>query len=414
MNDHPILIKNGRIPDTKSRKWIASDILINDGVISSVGNIAVKKGYTVYDARGNVIFPKFTDLRTHIYVPPYIRTEKTATTLRAALTGGFGRILTAPKAPVPISDAGQISAIKSEAAKSGCELLVAASLTDANGNTADIESLFDAGAFAIADDGDADDDILLDAMKYCAEKKRPVIIHADDKQLSAKAAHTTTYGYGRKSGFTDKTLSEDIATAHALLLAAKSGCRLHISGVSSACSVNLISQAKKSGISVTCDTSPQYFSMTSDDLLFYGNNVKLHHPLRSVKDRDAIADAIADGTIDAISSDHTAVTSEEKNVSFEKASCGMLGLQTAFPISLCSLVCTEKIDLYRLYELLSKAPAEIVGKTAEIKVGAPASFAVCDIDSEYTFEQSMLVSDRLVSNSPYLGQVLIGKVLKLF
>jgi dihydroorotase len=108
------------------------------------------------------------------------------------------------------------------------------------------------------------------------------------------------------------------------------------------------------------------------------------------------------------------VTSEEKNVPFEKASCGMLGLQTAFPISLCSLVCTEKIDLYRLYELMSKVPAEIVGRTAEIKVGAPASFAVCDIDSEYTFEQSMLISDRLVSNSPYLGQVLIGKILKLF
>ncbi len=414
MNDHPILIKNGRIPDTKSRKWIASDILINDGVISSIGNIAAKKGYTVYDARGNVIFPKFTDLRTHIYVPPYIRTEKTATTLRAACAGGFGRILTAPKAPVPISDAGLISAIKSEAEKSGCELLVAASLTDASGNAADTAALFEAGAFAIADDGDADADILLDAMKYCAENKRPVIIHADDKELSAKANHTAIYGYGKKSGFADRTLSEDIATARALLLAAKSGCRLHISGVSSACSVDLIRQAKKNGISVTCDTAPQYFSMTSDDLLFYGNNVKLGHPLRSVKDRDAIADAIADGTVDAISSDHTAVTSEEKNVPFEKASCGMLGLQTAFPVSLCSLVCTEKIDLYRLYELMSKVPAEIVGKTAEIKVGAPASFAVCDIDSEYTFEQSMLISDRLVSNSPYLGQVLIGKILKLF
>ena len=268
MSDKPILIKNGRIPDRKSGKLIASDILISGGIITALGDIPPKKGYHSVNARGNVIFPAFTDLRTHLFIPPYIRTEDIRTTAAAALAGGYGCLLSAPHAPIPITTPEQIARIIAASGQLPCDIIPVGSVTDAAGKASDFDTLISAGAFALADDSTEDSELIFRTMKYCAENDRLLIMHADTGRGQGSFSD---YRGGGKNG----CVPEDVRCAAILTLAAKSGCRLHISGVSSGCSAKLISIAKREGVNVSADTSPQYFSMTSEDMLFYGNNVKL-------------------------------------------------------------------------------------------------------------------------------------------
>ncbi len=408
MSERPLLIKNGRIPDRKGGKWTAADLLISGGKIVDIGDIPSKKSYTVYDARGNVIFPAFTDLRTNIYPPPYIRTEKIATTLSAAMYGGFSRLCASPMQTV---DAALIETLSQEGERLGCEILAVGSPIKSNGEPSDIDRLFELGTIAIGHDGAADNEVFYRAACRVAANDRLMIVHANDRRLAGRLDQSFN---AYKNGGEFAALPENIATADAITIAAASGCRMHITGVSTAYAAKLVREAKKSGLPITADTCPQYFSMTSDDLIFYGSNVKLSHPLRSERDRRAIAEAIADGTIDAISTDHKALTTSEKSTAFERVPCGMLGLQTAFSVSLSSLVLSGVIDLYRLCELLSFRPAEIIGANGNIEIGAPAKLAVCDVDAEYLFDDAQLKTGRFVKNSPYLGQVLTGKVVKVF
>lgn len=403
MSDKPILIKNGRIPDRKSGKLIASDILISGGIITALGDIPPKKGCHSVNARGNVIFPAFTDLRTHLFIPPYIRTEDIRTTAAAALAGGYGCLLSAPHAPIPITTLEQIARIIAASGQLPCDIIPVGSVTDAAGKASDFDTLISAGAFALADDSTEDSELIFRTMKYCAENDILLIMHADTGRGQGSFSD---YRGGGKNG----CVPEDVRCAAILTLAAKSGCRLHISGVSSGCSAKLISIAKREGVNVSADTSPQYFSMTSEDMLFYGNNVKLAPPLRSRRDCEMLIEAICDGTIDAISTDHYPVTVSEKSADFENVPCGMLGLQTAFAVSLTNLVRSGYTDLFTLYRLMSQAPAEILGRNAVIEVGAPGRVAVCDIDKEYEFTESMLRSRSIVRNSPYIGQILTGSV----
>lgn len=411
MSEKTLLIKNGRIPNCDSRRWIAADILVIGGIITEIGDIRPKKNYTVYDARGNVIFPAFTDLRTNVYLPPYIRTEKLSVTAAAAVSGGFGRLCALPSIPFSSSASDSVLSVKAEGERLGVEMLVCGSTLDQNGVPTDIDVLFDAGAFAVFDDGSADADVLFNTARKCAASDRLLIVHPTDPKFDAK--YPKSFDDYRKTSDT-ATLSEDIATSRALTIAAKSGCRMHITGVSSGYAADLIRSAKKSGVCVSADSCPQYFSMTSSDLMFYGTSVKLSHPLRGERDRQMIVEAIADGTIDAVSTDHRALTAGEKSLPFERTPCGMLGLQTAFSATFSALVLSGAIDLYRLYELMSSNPARLVGKDADIKVGMPARLAVCDIDAEYIFDESMLKTGRFVRNSPYLGQSMRGAVVKTF
>lgn len=411
MSEKPLLIKNGRIPNRDSRRWIAADILAVGGVITEIGDIRQKKNYSVYDARGNVIFPAFTDMRTNVYLPPYIRTEKLSVTAAAAASGGFGRLCTLPNIPISAAASESIESVMTEGERFGVEMLVCGSTVDQNGVPTDIDALFDAGAFAVFDDGRADADVLYNAARRCAATDRLLIVHATDRSLDV--GYPKSFDDYRKTSDMS-TLSEDIATSRALTIAAKSGCRMHMTGVSSGYAADLIRSAKKSGIGVSADSCPQYFSMTSSDLMFYGTSVKLSHPLRSEHDREMIVEAIADGTIDAISTDHRALTVSEKMLPFERTPCGMLGLQTAFSAAFSALVLSGAVDLYRLYELMSSDPARLVGRDADIAVGKPARLTVCDIDAEYIFDESMLKTGRFVRNSPYLGQILRGAVVKTF
>lgn len=389
-----IQLKNGRFPDFSSRRWRPADLTITGGRLSFAP--PARKPTSVIDAQGYLLFPAFTDLRTHVFAPPHIRIENAKNLAAAALTGGYSTVLAAPFAPDPVIDAETVAAVASLSGKR-LRVLPTAAVCDREGHSSDHEALLDAGAFTLADDGYADDAVLSHAMQVCAARGLPIICHA----------------VRDPRGGEDSPLAEAIATSRLLVLAADSGCRLHITGVSAADAVAAIRIAKREGVPVTADSCPPYFTMTKSDLLFYGSQVKLSHPLRSRRDIAAIIEALADQTIDAVSTDHTPVERAEKCLPIDRATAGMLALQTAFSVTLGGLVLPGQIDLFRLIELLSLAPSKILGLGSPLTEGSSCSIAICDINRRYTYNPLMAGENSGVRNTPYLGQVLIGKVERL-
>jgi dihydroorotase len=401
------LIKNGRIYKDSLEKWVPADILIKSGTITAIEeNIPVKKSYSLFNAKGNLIVPAFADLRTHLYLPPYIRTEDLSTTLQAARAGGYGVLLAAPTTPALLVRTEQIRQALKESEQESGKLFFTASVSDTSGRPSDLKALFEAGAFAAAEEGYSDAVTLHRAMQICAEQNKLMIVRPKSREFVKDNLSLADYRSSRIS-----PLAEDFAAVKAIALAADTGCHLHLTAVSSKGTIEAIRAAKKQGISLTCDVCPPYFTLTGSDILFYGNHVKLDPPLRREEDRQAILSALADGTIDAISSDHTAVEKWEKEKSFESARCGMLSLQTAFSVSLTALVKTGFIPLTRLLELMALSPLKIMGLPYTLSEGSQTALTVCDVNTEETFQKKDLIHRSGVENSPYPGQVLTGKIL---
>ena len=202
------------------------------------------------------------------------------------------------------------------------------------------------------------------------------------------------------------TSAEEIAVARNILLASQTGCRIHISHISTAKSAEIIRQAKKAGVRVTCDTAPQYFALSENDILFYSENAKVMPPLRTQSDCDAIIEAICDGTIDCICSDHTPRTEREKPHDFSRALSGITGLQTAFTLALDRLVMSGRTDIFRLISTFTENPAKIVGFGYEIQVGKPAYLNIISLDYD-TFFQSKNIKSKS-KNTPFLDTTFRG------
>ena len=402
------VVKNALVPDMDSGKWKRVNLLLRNGITEQISENVIENvsDAEVIDVKGNTLLPSFTDLRTHVNLPPHIRNSDFNTLSAAAKAGGFSTVLTAPFAPFPIADSKHINTIINLSSAIRTEVIPVMSVTDEKGNLTDLEAGVKEGAAAVCSEGINDTVLIEKAMKIAKNLNVLFIVHASDSNPEPEDKGYSAYRMGKIS-----TLSEDMSTAQAISLAERTGCRIHITCVSSEFSVSQIRRAKNAGMPVTCDTCPQYFSLTASDILFYGNCVKLNHPLRKQSDVEAIKEAIADGTVDAVSTDHTPLSAIDKSYPFDKAPVGMLGLQTAFSASLSNLVKPGVITLSRLAELLSYNPAKIIGREVGIKVGMKADFAVCDIDCEYILSESDLGEKDGVKNTPWLGQMMYGKVI---
>lgn len=398
-------IQNAKIPDFERKKWVPADLWVNGGKIVSIGELQKKKGGGLLNAAGRPLLPAFADLRTHVFAPPHIRTENGEILRKTASAGGYFTLLAASCAPDPVVTPEQVRAVASLSDPRKTRILPTAAIADRDGRPADAEALLDAGAHALADDGSADPIVLRNAMRICAGRDRLFLFHACE---NARMPGIDLLPEGKEAAF-----CEDLATARALVTARETGCRLHITGVSTAGALRQIRIAKAAGMPVTCDSAPPYFTMTKSDLLFYGSLVKLSHPLRERADQQAILEGIIDGTIDAISTDHTPVETSEKRRTMADAPCGMLALQTAFSVCVTQLVIPGHIDLFRLIELMSVSPLRILGLPDRLEEGAFCPLALCDVDRSYTLTEAMLKSSNSVKNSPYLGQVLTGTVEKM-
>lgn len=412
-----IILKNATVvnPDGMTK----SDILINGEKIVRVGSELDYPLAEVINCEGKLVFPGFIDMHTHLRDPGQTHKEDIESGSRAALAGGFTAICCMPNTAPPVDNTALVSYIKTKSDKvNAAQVLPVACITVGQKGVelTEFGKLKAAGAIAVSDDGKpvSDGSVMLSALKYAKTFRIPLLSHSEDKSISGSGVvnegeNATACGL---RGI--PRTAESAAIARDVLLAEESGAPIHICHVSTAESVDIIRSAKKRGASVTCETCPHYFAATDDEILSYNTNAKINPPLREQSDVDAIIDGICDGTIDVIATDHAPHHFDEKNVEFDYAPFGSVGLETAFSVAYTYLVLSDCIKPSDLSRLMSFTPAKILGLTDRGKIAADmrADITVVDPDAVWEVNSADFVSKG--KNSVFEGRKLYGKVTEVF
>ena len=413
------LIKGGKIVDTLSGTIRKADILIDGSVIKAITESIVEQDHVkVFDASGLFVCPGFVDIHVHLREPGYEALETIETGTRAALKGGYTTVACMPNTNPPVDNEGIVSLIRLRAEKDGyVEVLPVACITKGRQGEelAEIGKLVSAGACAVSDDGSSvmNSMVMRRALEYIKMFDIPLISHCEEHSLSAKGQinegfHSTVLGL---KGI--PSVAEEIIVLRDILLCEYVGSRLHIAHVSTKGSVALIRDAKKRGVRVTAETAPHYFTLTDESLNDYNTNFKVNPPLRRQEDVEAIQQALKDGTIDAIATDHAPHKSDDKDKEFQDAPFGMIGLETAFGVGITELYKKGILTLPELVQKLTTGPARVLGKDRGIlKEGAPACITLVDIEKTVTVTPEFFVGKSL--NSPFLGRTLTGSIEAVF
>ncbi|MBQ7325402.1 MAG: amidohydrolase family protein [Clostridia bacterium] len=374
---------------------------IGKGITSPVDPILTIQGAGLLACRS------FVDLHTHTCDPGNLPLEDIRTAGESAIAGGYGDALVIPYAPSPWSDGETLAYLHSNYRQSGLLTFHSAFyLTQQNRgqDLADLEGLFQSGVKAFYEEGYTPPALLYRGMERIASLGGLLILRCNLPALCPG---------GNPISKNAAVAAETAPLASAIAMAEATGCRLHVTLVSTAPAVEQIRAAKAKGLKITCDTAPQYFTYDDRELFFHGGAVKVDPPLRKVSDKRAIIGGLADGTIDCIVSDHTPVAEKDKTRSIADATPGILGLQTAFGLALRELHApredgTPMLDLYRIVELFTTAPAKILGLPERVEVGAPAKLILLDLQRKYTFTAALLKSKS--KNCPWLEQGFSGRV----
>lgn len=407
-----ILIKNGRVIDPASSRDETADILVRDGQIAEIGRDLSAGDAKVYDAAGLVVCPGLIDIHVHLRVPGQEYKEDIASGTAAAANGGFTAIACQPNTQPAIDHAGIVRQIVEESAGASARVYVIGAVSKGleNKELTEMADLKSAGAVGIGDDAYPVQDSLFlrRAMEYCGMLDLPFVAHCEDKSLTADGV--------MNEGYTSTVLglkgiprwAENIGTSRNIQLAQATGCRLHILHVSTKESVEIIRHAKAQGAPITCETCPQYVSLTDDACLGYETNAKISPSLRTAEDIEAVKEGLADGTIDCIATDHAPHAPHEKEREFALAPFGMIGLETALGLVITHLVKPGVLTLSQAIEKMSTVPARILnipgGSLAE---GRPADITIFDPNAEWTVDVNRFKSKS--RNTVLNGVQLTGK-----
>ncbi|MBU0502298.1 MAG: dihydroorotase [bacterium] len=409
-----ILIKNGRIVDPASNLDEKKDLLIVDGKISKIGTSLKVKGAKIVDAKGMLVLPGLIDMHTHLRDPGRPDKETIASGTRAAALGGFTSVCCMANTAPAIDTPAVVKYILDKARVEGVVnvLPVAAVTRGLKGEAlTEMGLLAASGAIAFSDDGQpiVHSDMMRRALEYARQFKALVISHCEDQDLSAGGSMNEG-ALATKIGLPGvPALSEEIMVARDIMLAKEFG-RLHLAHISSAKSVALIRQAKKKKNPITCETCPHYFSLTEEAVAEYDPNAKVNPPLKTAKDVEAIIKGLKDGTIDVIATDHAPHSVEEKNVEFNAAASGLVGLETALALVLTKLVGPKKLSLKEAISKMTIVPAEILGiDKGTLKVGAEADVIIVDPAASLIVDPAKFASKG--KNSPFAGMKVKGRVL---
>jgi dihydroorotase len=396
------------------------DVVVEDGVITRLGPGAASaellrsERAVVVRGAGRWALPAFVDMHVHLREPGQEYKEDIASGLRAAAAGGFAHVCAMPNTR-PVNDTRSVTVAMLARAREvgGTRLHPIGAITvgQKGQELTEMADLKDAGAVAVSDDGYCvmSSAVMRRALEYARTFDLPVIQHAEDHALTAGAqmhegAISTRLGL---RGW--PRVAEDIIVARDVLLAEATGARYHVAHVSSLGSVRILREAKARGLTVTAEVTPHHLLLTDAAVLGYDTACKVNPPLREPEDVEALCLALADGTIDAIATDHAPHSSIEKDCEFAEASPGMIGLELVVPL-LLGLVRQGKLPLARLIDALTRAPSRIVGLTAPtLKVGARAELCLVDPEQEHVLSVSALRSKS--HNSPFLGRKVQGAVL---
>ena len=411
------LIKNGHVVDPKNKIDGLFDVLIEKDKIKQVAKAIQVKADHEIDAKGKIVCPGLIDVHVHLRQPGHEYKETIETGLRAALKGGFTGVCPMPNTN-PVADSrSDMEFMSQEAKRVGLIRLWpvgAVTMKQEGKELTEFGELKKGGALALSDDGHpiTDSNILRRALEYSKKFDLVLMVHCQDEELFCGGCMNEG-AVSTKLGLPGIPVeAESVEVARDIQLADLTGGRLHFCHISSQKSLDINRQAKKQGSLVTAETCPHYFHLTEASVLHYNTYAKMNPPLRTDSDVRAIKEALKDGTLDVISTDHAPHTENEKDTEFDQAPFGIIGLETSLPLSL-RLVEEKVLDLTGLVRKMSLVPAEILKiDRGHLSVGATADITVFDPSAEWVVEKEKLESKS--KNSPFLGWKMKGRATDVF
>jgi len=407
-----LLIKGGYLIDPAAKINAPMDLLLREGRVAEVAPPNKIRGGAdeKFDARGLIVSPGFIDLHVHLREPGQSYKETIATGTAAAAAGGFTSVCTMPNTAPVVDTAEWVSWLRNpeRAAVVNVFPIAAATRGSRGGTLTDFAALQRAGAVAVTDDGKPilEDDVMRMALRLGAELNFPVVQHAEDTRLTENCsmhAGPTSFRLGLRAmpaaaeaGIVDRdvTLAQQIRES-----------RLHVAHLSTSDALKVVRRGKRAKARVTCEVTPHHFTLIDENVGEYDTNFKMNPPLRSDIDREAILVALADGTVDAIATDHAPHEAALKDVEFDRAPFGVTGFETALGLSL-ELVHAGKLSLMRMVELLTTGPARVLGRKRAVAAGEPADLTIFSTEHRWEFHVKDTASKS--TNSPFEGRAFRG------
>jgi dihydroorotase len=407
-----LVLKNGRIIDPARQMDRVADLAIEDGVVREIAPAIGTTGAEVFDASGLIVAPGFIDMHVHLREPGFEYSETIETGSHAAAAGGFTSICCMPNTQ-PVNDSPTVTHYILERARQKAPVNVypigAITKGSAGEELASIASMKKAGIVAISDDGRPvmNARVIRRAMELASSLNLPLIEHCEDLNLSAGGDMHEGLQSTRLGLRGIPRASEDVMVARDILLAELTGVRYHVAHISSKNSVDMVAYAKSKGLPVTAEATPHHFVLADADMQPYDSNYKMKPPLRESQDVTAVVRGLANGTIDAIATDHAPHPGDEKMQEFERCPFGILGLETAVGLSLQHLYHSGKVGLSQLISMFTVRPARILSlEGGTLAPGAPADVTIFSLDHEWTYDVNRSASKS--RNSPFHGHPFRG------
>src|SRR5499427_4054212 len=413
-----LLIKGGHVIDPAAKLNAPMDVLLRDGRVAEVAAPGKVRGGAdeKMDAKGLIVAPGFIDLHVHLREPGQSYKETIASGTAAAVAGGFTSVCTMPNTAPVVDTAEWVGWLRSPERGAVVNVfpIAAATRGSRGGTLTDFAALQRAGAVAVTDDGKPilDDDAMRMALRLGAELNLPVVQHAEDTRVTENCsmhAGPTSFRLGLRAmpaSAEATVVDRDVAQAQQI-----PESRLHVAHLSTADALKAVRRGKRAKARVTCEVTPHHFTLIDENVGEYDTNFKMNPPLRSAADRESILVALADGTVDAIATDHAPHAAHEKQVEFERAAFGITGLETALALAITQLHRDHKIGLMRIVELFTSGPARIfdLHGRGSLARGSFADVTVFDPKKRWTFEAAK--SHSASHNTPFDGWQLTGKVV---
>ena len=406
------VIKGGHLIEPTAGISAPMDLLIEDGRVTKIGEDL--RGDETLDAAGCIVCPGLVDIHVHFREPGFESKETIASGSRAAAAGGFTSVVTMANTKPTIDNAGMVEFVNRRARETAC-IKIWPSATATKGmqgqELTEMAELKAVGAVAVTDDGrDIQSSwVMRRVLEYAEMVGLPYLAHCEDHTLMEGGAMNEGYNATRLGVPGLPRAMEEIMIERNARLAQLTGAQIHIQHITTAGGIEILQRYKAKGVSITGEATPHHFTLTDDAVRDFDTNAKMNPPLREQEDIDAIKKAIADGTIDCISTDHAPHTPTEKDVEFAEAPFGIIGLETSLALTITELVEPGHILLERAVELMTSAPAKILGLRAGVlSEGGPADIVIFDPKAEWVVEPEHSAS--LSRNTPFAGMTLRGQV----